>query len=85
MVQLALNTFLPRILGESVIVMSDNTTVVAYLKEQWGTVSRILGELVVLMSHITTVVAYLKKQWALFPGRCAVCHRRSYLGQTCTW
>ena len=33
-VQLALNTFLHLILGESVIVLSNSTTVVAYMKKQ---------------------------------------------------
>ena len=32
-VLLALNTFLPRILGESVVLMSNNATVVAYLEK----------------------------------------------------
>ena len=40
-VQLALNAFLPRILGELVIVMSDSATVVAYVKKQEGIISRL--------------------------------------------
>ena len=45
LVPLALNAFLPRILGEADVLMSDNATVVAYLKKQWGTVSKVLCSL----------------------------------------
>ena len=41
----AQNTFLNRITGESVVLMSANTTVVAYLKKQRGTVSKVLCNL----------------------------------------
>ena len=41
-VQLALNAFFPRILGESVILINDNVTVVAHLKKQEGTVPRVM-------------------------------------------
>ena len=45
-VQLTLNTFLLRILGESVILMIDNAAVVAYLKKQKGTITRVMHSLV---------------------------------------
>ena len=41
-VQPAFNAFLPRILEESVILMSANATVVVYLKKQGGTVFRVM-------------------------------------------
>ena len=40
-VQLAMNTFLPRILGEAVILMSSNITAMAYLKKHLNTVSSV--------------------------------------------
>ena len=40
MVQVTLNSFLPRILGESIVFMSDNTTVVAYQKKKEVTVCK---------------------------------------------
>ena len=40
-VKFTLNTFLPRILGESGVLIRDNTTLVAYLKKQGVTVSRV--------------------------------------------
>ena len=39
---LEMNAFLPRIVAESVVLMSDNTTVMAYLKKQEGTFSRVM-------------------------------------------
>ena len=45
MVQFVLNTFLPRILGESVMLMSKNAIEVAYLKKQGGTISRVMCSL----------------------------------------
>ena len=39
---LYLNAFLSRILGESVILMSDSATVVAYLKKQGNMVSGVM-------------------------------------------
>ena len=55
-VQLALNTFLTRIKGESVLLMSDNAMMVANLKKQGGTVSRHMqfssrGHSVVSVAH----------------------------------
>ena len=41
-VQHTLNTFLPRIIGELVILMSNGTTVVVYLKKQAGTISQVI-------------------------------------------
>ena len=38
-VELALASFLPQLAGQSVVLMSDNTSVVAYLRHQGGTVS----------------------------------------------
>ena len=42
---LALKAFLNRLSGESIILMSDNAIVVAYLKKQGGTVSKVLCDL----------------------------------------
>ena len=42
---LALNTFLYQVSGESVVLMSHNATVVAYLRKQGGTVSRAMCDL----------------------------------------
>ena len=39
---LSLVAFLPQLLGQSVVLMSDNVTVVAYLQSEGGTVSRVL-------------------------------------------
>ena len=39
---LSLVAFLPQLLGQSVVPMSDNVTVVAYLQSEGGTVSRVL-------------------------------------------
>ena len=44
-VQLALNAFLTRVLGELVILMNDNATVVACLKKQGSIVSRVMYSL----------------------------------------
>ena len=44
-IQLALKTFLPMILGESVSLMSDANTVVAYVKKRGSTVSRVMYSL----------------------------------------
>ena len=44
--QLTLNAFLPRILGKLVILMSNNTTVVAYLKKQKGAVCGVMCSLI---------------------------------------
>ena len=38
-VQLALNVFLHRTVGGALVLMSENASVVVYLKEQWRTVS----------------------------------------------
>ena len=39
--QLTLNTFKQRVIGETLVLMSDNTTVVVYLKKQgWHGISR---------------------------------------------
>ena len=45
-VQLASNAFLPRILGVSGIFKSNSATLVAYLKQQGGTVSKVMSSLV---------------------------------------
>ena len=45
-VQLVLSTFLPKIIGELVMLMSNNGTMVVYLKKQEGTVSRVICGLV---------------------------------------
>ena len=42
MVQRALNAIFPRILGESVILMSDSPTVLANLEKQGGSVSGVM-------------------------------------------
>ena len=44
--QHTLNAFLPRILGKLIILMSNNTTVVAYLKKQKGAVCRVMCSLI---------------------------------------
>ena len=44
-IQFTLSTFLPRILGELVILMNNNATVVAYLKQQGGMVFRVMHSL----------------------------------------
>ena len=44
-IQLALTAFRDQIMGESVDLMSDNATVVAYMKKQGGTVFQILCDL----------------------------------------
>ena len=41
-IQLTLNVFLPRILGVSVVLMSDSATMMACLKKQRGSVSRVM-------------------------------------------
>ena len=57
--QLALNTFLSRIRGESVVLMSDNVLVVAYLTKQGSTVLRAMCSLtqeVVVWSELHVVM-----------------------------
>ena len=49
-VSLDLAAFLPQLLGQSVVLMSDNALVVAYLRHQGGTVSRALS---LMASEIT--------------------------------
>ena len=44
-VQLTLNVFLSTIMGESVVLMSENATIVSYLTKQEGTVSRVMCSL----------------------------------------
>ena len=44
-VELALASFLPQLVGESVVLMSYNMSVVAYLQHQGGTVSRCLCQM----------------------------------------
>ena len=44
-VQHTLNTFVPWILGESVVLMSASTTLMAYLKKQGGSLSRVMCSL----------------------------------------
>ena len=41
-VVLVSGAFLPQLSGQSVVLMSDNTTVVAYLRNKRGTVSLVL-------------------------------------------
>ena len=43
--QLALKTFLDRLAGESVVFMSDSSTIVAYLKKHGGAVSKVMCSL----------------------------------------
>ena len=45
MVMLALNPFLNSVAGESVVLISNNATVVAYLRKQWCSVSKVLCNL----------------------------------------
>ena len=61
-VQLTLDAFLPRIMGESDILMSDSTTVGAYLEKQGGTFScdlcRLAQEVVDWSElHMVTIMA----------------------------
>ena len=80
--------FLPQLLGQSVILMSDNATVVAYLQNQGGTVSCVLCRMaaeVVLWTKrhsVSLTVRYilanqvLPTEWSLllrvFEGICGV-------------
>ena len=41
----ALAAFLPQLSGQTIVLMSDNTTVVAYLRNQEGTVSRVMSDM----------------------------------------
>ena len=62
-VQLPLNAFLPRILGESIIVMSNNTTVMAYVKKQRGTVSWVIcspAQEIVVRTELHSVTLYTR-------------------------
>ena len=55
---LALDTILDKVSGESVVLMSENTTVVAYLRRHWDAVSRVMSNLaleVVLWTEIHSV------------------------------
>ena len=40
------NTFLDRLTGKSIVLLSDNTTIMAFLKKQGSTVSKVLCDLV---------------------------------------
>ena len=49
-VQLAINTFLGRVMGEVLLLVRNSTTVVAYLQKQGGTVSLIMCKLVQIIA-----------------------------------
>ena len=70
LVILALNALLDRLEGESVILMSNNTTVMAYLKKQGGTISKVLcslaqGEMMWVAVHSVTFIA----RYVYIPGK----------------
>ena len=50
MFQITLKAFLPRALGETVVLMGNNSNVVAYLKKRGVTISRVMCSLAQIMA-----------------------------------
>ena len=62
---LAFNAFLDRFTGEPVVLTSDSTTIITYLRKQGGTVSKIICDLaceVVLWTEVHTVNVFIERQ-----------------------